>query len=323
MGVAGDDAFAFPSVGAMSGRRDRRRVIAAAHAAMHARAPALAFATRLLDRRQRQHGWLLYAWCRASADLIRGPDADAGLEEARAKTLAALDGGPVGDPRFDALALLARETSLPGHYPRLVIDGLAMDAADFRPHDEEALFRYCHHVAGAPAAMAAIVLGVAADDGLMLGRAVNLGIGCRLTAIARDISEDAATGRCYLPDDWLTEMDIPPGEHMKPPYRKRLAVLAVRLARSAEAFIGSAREGVAALPFRPAWAALTIATFHRDILEDVIARREHGWDHRATSSGIERIDRAMTSGILALLRRRLTPPEPSEPPWRADRPEPA
>ena len=153
----------------------------------------------------------------------------------------------------------------------------------------------------------------------MLDRAADLGIGCRLAAIARDISEDAAAGRCYLPDSWLSEMDIPPGEHMKPPYRKRLAVLAGRLASDAEGFIASAREGVAALPFRPAWAALTVASIHRDIIEDVVARGEHGWDHRVAGSGVDRIDKAMTCGIVALLRRRLVSAEPVDPPWREAR----
>jgi phytoene synthase len=307
----------------MSARRDRRRVVAAAHRAISGRAPTLAFATKLLDRRQREHGWLLYAWCRACTDLIRGPDPATGLAQLRARTETALSGDVAGDAPFDALALLVKEAGVPAQYPRLVIDGLAMDASDVRPHDEEALFRYCHNVAGAPAVMAAIALGVAADDAGLLDRAADLGIGCRLAAIARDISEDAVAGRCYLPDDWLSEMDIPPGEHMKPHYRKRLAVLAGRLASRAEAFIGSARESVGALPFRPAWAALVVTAIHRDILEDVIARGEHGWDHRPTSGSLDRIDKAMVSGILALLRRKLAPPEPAEPPWRADRPEPA
>jgi phytoene synthase len=302
----------------MSTRRDRRRALAAAHAAIAERAPSLAFATKLLDRRRQQHIRLLYLWCRACADLVRGPDPEAGLERLREKTVIALSGATVGDAPFDALALLISEAGLPDHYPRLVIDGLAMEAADFHPRHEEELYDFCHHVAGVPAMMAAIVLGIGVEDEERLGRAADLGIGCRLAALARDISEDAAADRCFLPDDWLAEMDIPPGEHMKPPYRKRLAVLAGRLASRAEGFIGSARESVATLPFRLAWAALTVTAIHRDILEDVTARREHGWDHRATAGSLDRIDKAMTSAIRALLRRRLAPAEPVAPPWRAE-----
>src|ERR1700760_17768 len=112
----------------MSTRRDRRRLVAAAHRAIARRAPSLAFATKLLDRRQRQHIWLLYAWCRAAADLVRGPDPDAGLDHLRTKTAIALDGGKSGDPTFDGLALLVAEAGIPADSPRLVVDGLAMDA---------------------------------------------------------------------------------------------------------------------------------------------------------------------------------------------------
>jgi phytoene synthase len=300
----------------MSARRDRRGLIAAAHAVIAGRSPALAFASQLLDRGQRERSWLLFAWCRACDDLVRGADPEAALEQIRAKTDTVLNGGKVDDARFDALALLLTETTLPPRYPRLAVDGLAMDVADFRPRDEEELFRYCHHVAGAPAAMAAIAMGVGLGDAAMLERAGDLGIGCRLAALARDISEDAAAGRCYLPDDWLSEMDIPPGEHMKPPYRKRLAVLAERLADRAETFIASACRGVPDLPFRPAWAVLTIAAIHRDILSDVVARGEHGWDHRTSSSRADRIDKAMLAGFAALTRRWVARGGAIEPPWR-------
>jgi phytoene synthase len=300
----------------MSARRDRRRLIAAAHAVIAGRSPSLGFASQLLDRRQRARGWLLYAWCRACDDRVRGAEPEAALAQIRASSDIMLAGGKVGDAPFDGLALLLGEAGLPPRYPRLAVDGLAMDVADFRPRDEEELFRYCHHVAGAPAAMAAIAFGVAADDAATLDRAADLGIGCRLAALARDMSEDAAAGRCYLPDDWLSEMDIPPGEHMKPPYRPRLAVLAARLADRAETFIASACHGIPDLPFRPAWAALVVAAIHRDILEDVVARGEHGWDHRIASGRLDLIDKAMTAAIRALLRRRLAAGEPVEPPWR-------
>jgi len=164
--------------------------------------------------------------------------------------------------------------------------------------------------------MAAIASGVSPKDETALARAADLGIACRLVSIARDISEDAARGRCYLPDSWLSEMDIPPGEHMKPPYRKRLAVLAERLANRAEAFIASARRGIPALSFRPAWAALTVIAIHHDIIQEVVERGEHGWDHRVAGGVTDRIDKAMKAGVFALLRRRLAAEEEAEPPWR-------
>jgi phytoene synthase len=301
----------------MSAGLGRRRLVGAAHGAI-ASSPALAFASHLLGLRRRNDLWLLHGWCRAGVELVARPDAESAIVTLRDKTEAALHGERLGDAPFDGLALLIRERGLPADYPRRIVDGLAMDAADFRPRDEADLYGYCHLVGGLPAALAAIACGVRPDEHATLARAADLGIGCRLVTIARDVSADAAAGRCYLPDSWLSEMDIPPGEHMKPPYRKRLAVLAERLGERAEAFMASARPGLAALSFRPAWAALTVIALHRDILEDVVARGAHGWDHRAEGSGAERIDKAMISAVRALLRGRLYAGEEVEPPWRAD-----
>jgi phytoene synthase len=299
---------------------DRRALVAAGDAAIAGRSPSLAFASRLLARRQREDLRLLYLWCRACTDLIAGADAVADLARIRAKTEAALSGAIVGEAPFDALAIVVRDCNQPHRYPRLFLDGLAMDVDDIRPRDEAGLFRYCHHIAGVPAAMAAITCGVKPDDGAALGHAADLGIACRLATIARDISVDAAADRCYLPDAWLSEMDIPPGEHMKPPYRPRLAVLAHRLADRVEGFLASASQGLAALPMRPSWAALTLAAIQREIVEDVVARGERGWDHRQMASGVDRIDKAMKAGFRALLRNHIPPDPDAEPLWRPERP---
>ena len=103
------------------------------------------------------------------------------------------------------------------------------------------MLRYCYHVAGAVGCMMAIVMGIKPDDADTLDHACDLGIAFQLANIARDIEEDDRVGRCYLPEEWLVEMDFPPGQHMKPPFRARLAVLAKRLATMAADYEASAR----------------------------------------------------------------------------------
>ena len=46
-------------------------------------------------------------------------------------------------------------------------------------------------------------------DESALKHAADLGIAMQLTNIARDITEDAAMGRIYLPLSWLQEAQIP------------------------------------------------------------------------------------------------------------------
>ena len=304
-----------------------------AHAAEHATREALvatagetiargsksfAAASRLFDRRTRERAWLLYAWCRACDDLadgqelghgmVRVADPLARLETIRARTDAALSGAWVGDPAFDGLRFVVRETGMPRAFIDDHIAGFALDAQDWRPRSTDDLMRYCYHVAGVVGCMMAVVMGVSPDDEATLDRACDLGLAFQLANIARDIEEDGRADRCYLPVEWLVEMDVPPGEHLKPFLRPRLAVLAKRLANCAQAFEESARHGTPALSYRSAWAVLAAASIYGGIARKVAERGEHAWDHRVTTSAAEKAVAIGRAGWQAQRRARLYPP---------------
>lgn len=277
----------------------RDAIVATAGESIGRGSKSFAAASRLFDRATRERAWLLYAWCRACDDLADGQDhghgmarvsdAPARLAAIRGRTQAALDGQWVGDAAFDALRIVVAETGMPHRFVWDLVDGFALDAEDWRPRSEADLYQYCYHVAGAVGCMMAVVMGVAPDDEDVLDRACDLGMAFQLANIARDIEEDDRVGRCYLPVEWLVEMDIPPGQHMKPPFRPRLTVLARRLAARAEAFEASARGGTPALSFRSAWAVLAAAGIYGDIARKVAMRGDHAWDHRVTTSGTEKL----------------------------------
>ncbi len=268
----------------------REAIVATAGESIARGSQSFALASRLFDRRTRERAWLLYAWCRRCDDLADGQDHGgtmgavddpaARLALISERTERALSGEVIGDPAFDALRIVAAECRIPPALPRDLVRGFAMDAADWRPRSETDLLTYCYHVAGVVGVMMAIAMGVDPDDRDTLDRACDLGLAFQLANIARDVAEDAAAGRCYLPLDWLTEFDIPPGEHMKPPYRDRLAIMATRLASKAEAYEASARIGATRLPFRARWAVLAAAGIYGDIARMVRARGAHAWDHR-------------------------------------------
>jgi phytoene synthase len=155
--------------------------------------------------------------------------------------------------------------------------------------------------------MMAVAMGVDPDDEDTLDRACDLGMAFQLANIARDIEEDDRVGRCYLPEEWLVEMDFPPGQHMKPPFRSRLAVLTKRMADRAAAFEASARGGTPALSFRSAWAVLAAAGIYGAIGRTVAARGEHAWDHRVTTSGMQKLAFILTAAREAAARERLYP----------------
>jgi len=301
----------------------RAAIVATAHEAIARGSKSFAAASLLFDRKTRERAWLLYAWCRRCDDLADGqeyghdlsavPDPAARLALIRRLTDAALAGEIVGDPAFDALRIVAAETRLPHRFAHDLIEGFRLDLEDWRPRSEGDLYRYCYHVAGAVGCMMAIAMGVSPDDEDTLDRACDLGMAFQLANIARDIEEDDRGGRCYLPEEWLVEMDMPPGQHMKPPFRPRLTVLARRLVDRAAAFEASARVGTRRLGLRSAWAVLTAAGIYGAIGREVVARGDHAWDHRAGTSAVAKIGWIARALGQAVQRNRLYPAAARDP----------
>jgi 15-cis-phytoene synthase len=299
------------------GFASRDAIVATAGETIAAGSKSFAMASRLFDRPTRERAWLLYAWCRACDDLADGQvmghgmqvvaDPAARLAVIRALTAKALAGEPVGHPAFDALRYLLAECPVPHGFIEDVIAGFALDAEDWRPRSEDDMLRYCYHVAGAVGCAMAVVMGVAPDDDATLDHACDLGLAFQLSNIARDIEEDDRVGRCYLPEEWLVEMDFPPGQHMKPPFRSRLAVLAKRLATMAAAYEASAAEGAQKLPFRSRWAVLAAAGIYGGIARKVAERGEHAWDHRVTVGSAEKLGLIITTAATALNQRTPAP----------------
>lgn len=301
----------------------RAAVVAAARESIAIGSKSFAAASMVFDARTRERAWLLYAWCRACDDIADGQElghdarvvADPAAALARIRTLtdAALAGEWTGEMPFDALRIVAEETAMPHRFAHDVVEGFALDARGWFPRSEHDLMQYCYHVAGAVGCMMAVVMGVDPADDATLDRACDLGLAFQLANIARDIEADDAIGRCYLPVDWLVEMDIPPGQHMKPPFRSRLTVMAKWLGELAQAHEASARHGTPALSLRSAWAVLAAAGIYGGIAREVVERGDHAWDHRVGTGKAAKLGWLVRALGQATLRRRLYPPRPRDP----------
>lgn len=297
---------------------DRAALVAYARDTIGKGSKSFAAASRLFDAATRERAQLLYAWCRVCDDMADGqvlghgmrkvPDPATRLSLMRTLTTRALAGEATGEPAFDALGVVVAETGLPARFAHDLIDGFALDARDWRPRSEEDLYRYCYHVAGSVGCMMAVVMGVDPHDEAVLDRACDLGLAFQLANIARDVGEDDAAGRCYLPVEWLVEIDVPPGEHMKPHLRPRLAMLARRLAERAARYEASARAGASALSFRSAWAVLAAAGIYGDIAREVAKRGTAAWDRRVSTSGSDKLGWILVAGWQAARRAHLPAP---------------
>jgi phytoene synthase len=289
---------------------DRDEIVARARQSIRKGSKSFAAASLLFDRKTRERVWLLYAWCRACDDLADAQDhggalgdqagAEQRLATIRELTARAFAGQPTGNFAFDALGIVARETGLTPAMAEAVIAGFALDAADWQPRTVRDLMQYCWHVAGAVGVMMAVVMGVAPDDDDTLDRAADLGFAFQLANIARDLSEDDAAQRCYLPLEWLVEADIPPGEQLRPRYRPALADMARRMGRMARAHECSARIGAGRLQPRQRWAVLAAAGIYGEIAREVERRGAKAWDHRTVVSGARKLGWIARAGWRAL-----------------------
>ena len=85
---------------------------------------------------------------------------------------------------------------------RTILDGMDMDVAeDIVAPDLATLDLYCERVASAVGRLSIKVFGMEEGPGFELAH--HLGRALQLTNILRDIDEDAAIGRLYLPREYL------------------------------------------------------------------------------------------------------------------------
>jgi 15-cis-phytoene synthase len=164
----------------------------------------------LLPREKRDALCALYAFMRRSDDLSDEPGASRdALEDWRAalgRVLADGHSREQTDPLWPAFADTVRRYKIPHEYFHHVLDGVASDLEPRRFEHFEELRRYCYQVASAVGLAVIHVFGY--DSPAALPLAEECGIAFQLTNILRDLREDAARGRIYLPTEDLLRFGV-------------------------------------------------------------------------------------------------------------------
>jgi phytoene synthase len=281
---------------------------------------SFAAAAALFDPAIRADAEMLYAWCRHCDDVIDGQDlghgmsaptpqeATARLEGLYAKTRAALAGATTDEPVFAAFQRVALRRHIPEAWATQLIDGFAMDVAGRTYQTLEDTLDYCWHVAGVVGTMMALVMGVRPDDIATLRRAQDLGLAFQLTNIARDVIEDDANGRVYLPAAWLAEAGVPVTQVGAPERRAAVADVTARLLAAAEPYYASAVHGLPALPFRCAWAIGAARGVYRQIGVEVARLGPRAWDRRVSTTSAQKAWFAVAGLGMAIASRAAKPP---------------
>lgn len=267
---------------------------------------SFSLAARLFDPQTRDAAIFLYGWCRYCDDQVdeAGQSRDRvelerRLGTLREKTAAAFSLQPQQEAVFVALQHIVHRYAIPAHYALELIEGMAMDVRGTRYPTLQDLLLYCYRVAGTVGLMMSHVMGL--RDESALKHAADLGIAMQLTNIARDIIEDAAMGRIYIPLSWLDEAKIAPEQIAAPANRSKLTVINLRLLHEAERYYESGDAGLWHLSFRSACAVSAARHVYSEIGSLLLARGARAWDQRAYVTGARKL-RVVGRGVLRLFR---------------------
>jgi phytoene synthase len=255
---------------------------------------------RILPRPRREAIFEIYSFCRAVDDIAD----EAGPRHARKEALAKwrrdigalYTGGSAATrarARLRGLAIAIHAFGLRREDFCAVIDGVEMDVdADIRAPDLATLDLYCDRVAGAVGRLSARAFGMPQREGQ--GLAHHLGRALQLTNILRDLDEDAALGRLYLPREDLRAAGIGEAEPREVLANPALGRACAPVIARAKTHFGEAEQIMARCPRATVRAPRIMADVYRAILA--------GLERRGFAAPRQKIRVPRHRVVLAVLR---------------------
>lgn len=244
----------------------------------------------------------IYAFMRQADDLA--DDESLTREERRERLEAwlagwreAARGGSTSDPVFLAVRDATEGFGIPLELLDEVVAGVTMDlnhapsgAPDTYATFEE-LYRYCYLVASVVGLVSIRIFGY--GDARAEKLAEETGIAFQLTNILRDVAEDAARNRVYLPLKELAAHDVPVESLLKrapgtPPTKEERAVLA-SMAQRAEDYYRSARELLPLIDRESRPALWVLVSIYHSLLKRIAEADFDVFTRRASVPGVKKL----------------------------------
>jgi presqualene diphosphate synthase len=260
---------------------------AASAVAARARHSSFYFAMRILPRSQRETMFEIYSFCRAVDDIADGDmPRPARLKELSTwrENIEALYARQ-SPPGLEGLARSIDRFTLRKADFLAIIDGVEMDAIeDIQAPEMQRLDLYCDRVASAVGRLSVCVFGMAENDGIELAH--HLGRALQLTNILRDIDEDAAVGRLYLPREALQQAGIHSTDPSLTVSNPALENACRVVVNRASHHFAQAAEIMARSPRKVVRAPKIMEQAYRRMLVAMVAR---GWDQPRQRVRINRV----------------------------------
>jgi phytoene synthase len=276
------------------------------------------FAFLFLSPEQRDALTHVYEFCRVVDDIVDerppGPEGRAEAEAGLARWSARIDtiyAGSTNDSDGDEsereLGLVLAQTierfALPRYAFDEIIAGCAMDLDITTYPDLPALERYCYRVASCVGILCIGIFGDASEPAQRYAH--HLGLALQYTNILRDVGEDAARERVYLPIDLLERHGLGERDALRCTYDRRFLAMAKEFADIAESEYQKAWAELAQIhDLRPLLPAEIMGRTYHELLVELRHRNFDVFTHRASLRRRDKLKVAAISLALTSL-----PPE--------------
>jgi 15-cis-phytoene synthase len=253
------------------------------------------YAFLVLPQMKRRALCAVYAFMRRCDDISDDPGLALRERRSRLETwLDALHRAQAGEPTDDAILLALTDSQRRFQIPAEFLDQLAfgtlMDVPESAPEPAQPetatgqaegptvqyrtfkdLYLYCYHVASVVGLVCIRIFGYRDETAEHL--AERCGIAFQLTNIIRDVKEDAAMGRVYLPLEDLQRFELTPADLLSSPDRSRLRSLLMMEADRARDFYKSGHQLLPLVNEDSQPALWVLITIYQRLLEKIAQRQ--------------------------------------------------
>jgi phytoene synthase len=264
------------------------------------------YAFMLLPVERRRSLYAVYAFCRfvddvADDESIREP---ARLLSRWREELARVYGeGTPTRAISRALADTVRRFSVPRRCFEELIAGMEMDLSRKRYATFEELHRYCYRAAAVVGLICIEIFGYRNPGARVY--AENLGIACQLTNILRDVKEDAAKGRIYLPLEDLARFSVTETEILEGVYSHAFVRLMEFEAHRAREYYQRAQQSLPPEDRSTLLTAEAMRLIYGSLLDRIVSCNYRVLDRRLSLSAPHKlylVGRAWATSRLGVLR---------------------
>jgi len=262
------------------------------------------FAAKFLPKLKRKAVYPIYAFCRHVDDEIdeisEGGENDAiraienwkqKLEDVfESRQEVSTDKRPKTENRnlvFTAWKDLLKTYKIPPNLPLELMQGVLMDTQLKRYETFEELYVYCYRVASTVGLMSSEILGY--SDAKALEYAEAMGIAMQLTNILRDVKEDAAMNRIYLPQEDLRKFDVSEKQIFANELNENFVeMMRFQIARARDFYL-KGEKGIALLERDSRFTVLLASRVYSRILDEIERQNYDVFSRRASTSLTQKI----------------------------------